>query len=63
MKKLRKTKERMIFGVCGALAAYFNVDVTLVRVAFVIGGLLAFSGVILYIILAFVIPEEEREYD
>ena len=58
MKKLRKTNERMIFGVCGALAEYFNLDPTIVRVAFVIAGLLAFSGVIAYLILALVIPNE-----
>ncbi|MFN2396574.1 MAG: PspC domain-containing protein, partial [Bacteroidales bacterium] len=26
MKRLRKNQNRMIFGVCGALGAYFNVD-------------------------------------
>ena len=58
MKKLRKTNERMIFGVCGALAEYFNLDPTIVRVAFIIAGLLAFSGVIAYLILALVIPNK-----
>lgn len=57
-KRLHKTNERMIFGVCGALADYFNLDPTIVRIAFVIAGLLYFSGVVLYLILAVVIPNE-----
>ncbi len=46
----------MIAGVCGGIAEYFNIDPTLVRLAFV---LLLFAngiGVILYIIAAIVIP-------
>jgi phage shock protein C len=58
MRRLRKTHERMILGVCGALADYFQVDVTLVRIIFVILGLAAFSGVILYLIMALIIPNE-----
>ncbi|WRK51841.1 PspC domain-containing protein [Coprobacillaceae bacterium CR2/5/TPMF4] len=37
MKRLyRSTHDRMIFGVCGGLAEYFDVDPTLVRLAWVI---------------------------
>jgi len=49
----------MISGVCGGLAQYFGVDATLVRLVF---ALLVFfgvgSGVLLYIILAIVMPLE-----
>ena len=48
----------MILGVCGALANYFQMDVTLVRIIFVILGLAAFSGVLLYLIMALIIPNE-----
>ena len=48
----------MIGGVCNGLAAYFHVDVTLVRIAFVIAVLITRGfGIAAYIILMFVIPE------
>lgn len=59
-KKLYRSKtDKMISGVCGGLAQYFGVDTTLVRLVF---ALLVFfgvgSGVLLYIILAIVVPLE-----
>lgn len=55
----RSTTDRMIAGVCGGLAEYFDLDPTLVRVGFVLLSILsaAFPGLIVYIILAFVVPE------
>ena len=55
----RSREERMISGVCGGIAEYFEVDPTIIRLAFVLlalagGG----SGFIAYIILAVVIPEK-----
>lgn len=32
MKKLKKSKERMLCGVCGGIAEYLNVDTTIIRV-------------------------------
>jgi len=46
----------MIFGVCGALAEYFDLDPTLVRILFVFGFFLGLIGLLFYIILAIVIP-------
>ena len=58
MKKLRRSrKNRVLCGVMGGIAEYFNVDPTLVRVLFLI---FSFSGfpIFLYILLAIIIPEE-----
>lgn len=55
-KRLRKNNDRMIFGVCGALAEYFDLDPTLVRILFVFGFFLGLIGLLFYIILAIVIP-------
>lgn len=56
-KRLHRSRtEKMIAGVCGGLAEYFNVDPTLVRVLWVIMVLLAGTGVLLYIILWIVMP-------
>lgn len=57
MKRLyRSTHDRMIFGVCGGLAEYFDVDPTLVRLAWVIFCTFAGSGVLAYVIAAIIIP-------
>lgn len=59
-KKLTKSStDRMIAGVCGGLAEYFDADPTLVRVAYVAVSLLsaAFPGLIVYIILALIMPD------
>lgn len=54
----RSRTERRISGVCGGLAAYFNVDPTVVRLLFVLGLLLVGGTFWAYIILMLVIPEE-----
>ena len=57
-KKLyRSVTDRKIAGVCGGIAEYLNVDVTIVRLAAVLLALFASGGVWLYIICIFVIPE------
>ena len=54
----RSARYKMIAGVCGGLAEYFDLDVTLVRVAYVLVSILsaAFPGILAYIILMFVMP-------
>ena len=54
----RSRTDRMIFGVCGGLADYFDVDPTLVRIAFVVLAFLHGIGVLAYIIMAIVVPQE-----
>lgn len=54
----RSRTERRISGVCGGLAAYFNVDPTMVRLLFVLGLLLVGGTFWAYIIMMLVIPEE-----
>ena len=59
-KKLYRSKtNKMIAGVCGGLAQYFGIDATVVRL---ILALLVFfgmgSGILLYIILAILMPLE-----
>ncbi len=58
-KKLyRSRKDKMIGGVAGGLAEYFEVDPTLVRIIFIVTLFLGGSGVLAYIILWIVVPEE-----
>lgn len=56
-KKLyRSSVNRMIVGVCGGIAEYFDLDPTLVRVGWVLFSALGGSGLLAYIICAIVIP-------
>ena len=63
-KKLYRSREnRMIAGVCGGLAEYFNIDPTIVRLIFVLVGLAGGPGLVLYIILAIIVPEVPTGFD
>jgi phage shock protein C len=59
VKKLyRSRSDKMIFGVCGGLAKYFNVDPVFVRLITVLLCLANGIGLLGYIILAIITPEE-----
>ncbi len=62
-KKLyRSSKQRMIAGICGGLAEYFDMDVNIMRLLFVAISLLSvlFPMAIFYIIAWIIVPEEEK---
>ncbi|MEG8946116.1 PspC domain-containing protein [Rosettibacter firmus] len=61
-KKLyRSRKFRVLGGVAGGLAEYFGLDPILMRVIFVLITLINGIGILLYIILWIIIPEEPLE--
>lgn len=57
----RSRRNRMICGVCGGIAEYFNIDPTLIRLALV---LFAFTGagIFAYFIAAIIVPDEPSSY-
>lgn len=58
-KLFRSRKERMLCGVCGGLAEYFNVDPTLIRLLWVVLLFVTCTTAgIGYIIAAIIMPEE-----
>ena len=58
-KRLYRSKdERMIWGVCGGLAKYFDADPTIIRLVAVLTLFLGLTGILVYIILAIIIPLE-----
>lgn len=58
-KKLQRSRtDKKIFGVCGGMAKYFDVDVTIIRILFLIALLCVGGGLIAYLICALVMPEE-----
>lgn len=60
VKKLYRSKTvRMVAGVCGGIAEYFKADSTIVRLIFVATVLFGGAGILAYIILWIVVPEEK----
>jgi phage shock protein C len=59
--RLKRSSNKIIAGVCGGLAEYFNWDPTLVRIGYVLVSILsaAFPGILVYIILWVVMPPPE----
>ncbi len=62
MKKkiYRSETDRKIAGVCGGIAEYFEIDATLVRLAWAIFVLCAGTGVVAYLLAALIIPNESE---
>lgn len=60
MKKLRRsTNDRCFAGVCSGFANYFEIDTIIVRIIWLAFTLAGGAGVLLYIIAALIIPEED----
>ena len=57
----RSNTEKKIFGVCGGIAEYFNVDPTLIRLGVVAIALMFGTGLLAYLIAAFVMPVRPAE--
>lgn len=62
-KKLRRLPDQgQIAGVCAGLADYFDIDVTLVRLIFIVLAIVTGGGMVLaYLVMALVIPAEESK--
>lgn len=61
MKRLFRSKEsKMICGVCGGIAEYFNIDPTLVRLGWVLVSVCSFgTGILAYFIAAVIMPDAQ----
>lgn len=58
-KRLYKSRtNRMLTGVCGGIAEYFNIDPTIVRLIFAFSVIFLGTGILAYIIASIVIPEQ-----
>ncbi len=60
----RSSKDRMLGGVCGGIAAYFSIDPTVIRLFWVIASIflgMGFGGVVAYLLCLLVIPGEPEE--
>lgn len=59
-KRLTRSDDRKLFGVCAGIAEYFDIDPTLIRVLYACITVFTafFTGIILYILLALIIPNK-----
>ena len=55
----RSKKERIIAGVCGGIAEYFDVDPTLIRLIWILIIFMGGAGIIAYLIAWIIIPEKK----
>ena len=55
---VRKNDDRMLFGVSAGLADYLGVDPVIVRLLFVLLTLIGAHGILIYLILLIIMPEE-----
>ena len=59
MKKLYKSRtDKKLCGVCGGIAEYLNVDSTIIRLIWAVLIVIAGTGILAYILAAFIMPEE-----
>ena len=61
MKRLTKSNNRMLLGVCGGIAEYFDIDPNVVRLFWVLFCLAGGSGILGYIIAAVIMPSAYEE--
>lgn len=60
-KRLRKSRtNRILFGVCGGLGEYLNIDPVIIRLIFILSFLLGGWGFLIYIIAAIIMPGSPR---
>ncbi len=57
----RPLQNRFFYGVCAGIAQYFKIDVTLVRIVFIISSLYLGYGILIYLLLCIVLPNEKME--
>jgi phage shock protein PspC (stress-responsive transcriptional regulator) len=60
-RRLVRSRNKMIAGVCAGIAEYFGWDVTLFRVLYVVVSILsvAFPGILVYVVLWIVMPKPD----
>ena len=60
-KKLYKSNNKKLDGVCAGIAEYFDIDPTLIRLLWVLGTIFVGAGIIAYIIAAIVMPRRPED--
>ena len=58
-KRLTRSDDKMIGGVCAGLAEYLDIDPTIVRIVWVLMVLFAGFGILRYVILWLIMPKQQ----
>ncbi|MBT3210056.1 MAG: PspC domain-containing protein [Bacteroidetes bacterium] len=60
-RKLIRSNNRIIGGVCGGIANYLKIDPTIIRIVYIVLSIIsiAFPGIIVYILLWILMPDED----
>ena len=62
-KRLKRSiNDKMLAGVCGGLADYFDVDPTIVRLLFALAVIIGGTGILAYLIMWIIVPKESLIY-
>ena len=63
-KRLTRSNDKMVAGVLGGIGKYFDIDPTIIRIVYVVLTIasIGFPGLVAYLIMWAVIPEEETIY-
>lgn len=61
-RRITKSEDRWLFGVCGGIASYLGIDPVIVRGLFLIGFLAAGFGLLPYLVLAILMPRTEYQF-
>ena len=59
MKKLKKSNNRVICGVCGGLAEYLGIDATVMRLIVCVLAVFWGTGLLVYIVAALIMPSPD----
>lgn len=58
-RRLFRSKEKMVGGVCAGLGNYFDIDPTIVRILFVVIAFAGGASLLAYLIMWIIVPEEQ----
>jgi phage shock protein C len=57
----RSRSDRKLAGICGGLGQFFNLDPTLIRVLFVVLAVLGGSGILIYLAMWIMVPNQPQD--
>lgn len=60
----RSVSDRKLFGVCGGIAEYFEIDSTIIRILFIVSAVMSFGvALVAYVVLAILLPKEQPRWN
>lgn len=65
IRRITKSNDKCIAGVCGGFAEFYDLDPTIVRIGYAAISIFSsgFPGLLLYIVMACVMPESDKRIE